>query len=143
MLRSEPHLRKKIPLGVRIVAILNLISGFGLFLNIIVNLLIGGSYTSIFSPMSTSTESIIVDSLVVIPCLFVGFGFYGARRWSWTLAVILYSIDIGAILITIILSLESVTGLIRVVVPVIIVYYLSMSHVKEYFGKYKKAVIGV
>lgn len=129
------------PLGVRIVAILNLISGFGLFLNIIVNLLISGSYTSIFSPTSTSTESIIIDSVVVIPCLFVGFGFYGARGWSWSLAVVLYSIDIGAILITIILSLESVTGLIRVVIPVIILYYLSMSHVKEYFGKRKAALM--
>ena len=140
MLRSEPQLRKKIPLGVRILAILNLIFGFAILLNVIIYLLIGGGYTSVFSP---TDSSLIVDALIAILCLVVGFGFYGARRWSWTLAVVLYSINMGAIILRTILGLDSVAELIRLVIPAIVVYYLSMSHVKEYFGKNRKAVTGI
>ena len=114
MLWSEPQLRKHIPLGVRILAILNLIFGFAALLNLIY-LLIGGVYVSIFSPTDSSTETIVINTLIAILCLIVGFGFYMAKRWSWswTLAVVLYSINMGAIIFRTVVGLDSVGELIR------------------------------
>ena len=82
-------------------------------------LLIGGVYISNFSPTDSSTETIIVDTLIAILCLIVGFGFYGAKRWSWswTLAVVLYSINMGAIIFRTVVGLDSVVELIRLVIP--------------------------
>ncbi len=88
--------------------------------------------------MSTaSAESLVLGAVVVafaILGLGLGVGFLGGRGWAWTLGVVVYilSLPLG---VWEVVSASIVGGGIRVVVGLIILYYLTRPKVKVFFGR--------
>jgi uncharacterized membrane protein (DUF2068 family) len=117
------NLKRKMPLGVKIIALLNLIIGFA-FLAVGIEFLFSKFLTLLLTCL-----------LISIPSLIVGFSFYKAKKWGWIFAVISYSIGVIATIISAILGFTNSNGVTGVAISIIILAYLNMSHVKEYFGK--------
>src|SRR5574341_1186447 len=117
------NLKRKMPLGVKIIALLNLIIGFA-FLAVGIEFL--------FSKVLTL---LLTCLLVSIPSLIVGFSFYRAKKWGWIFAVVSYSIGVISTIISAILGFTNSNEVTGVAISIIILAYLNMSHVKEYFGK--------
>jgi hypothetical protein len=115
--------KKKMPLGVKIISLLNLIFGFG-FLIAGVELL--------FNENLTTSLFFMVFS---IPSLIVGFSFYNGKKWGWIFAIVSYTVGIVVTVISAALGFTNSNGYIGVVVSILIVAYLNMSHVKAYFEK--------
>ncbi len=121
MLTTKP--KKKMPLGVKIIALLNLIIGFAF--------LIGG-VELLFSGVSGQSLIFIVAS---IPSLLVGFSFYKGKQWGWIFAIVAYTVGIITSLIASALGSDAVGGTVGIIIPILIVVYLTMSHVRAYFGR--------
>lgn len=117
------NLKKKMPLGVKIIALLNLVIGFAF---------LAAGIEFLFSKVSTLPLTFV---LVSIPSLLVGFSFYKAKKWGWIFAVVSYSIGVIATIIAAVLGFTNSNGITGVAISIIILAYLNMSHVKEYFGK--------
>lgn len=116
-------LEKKMPMGVRVIALLNLIFGFGF--------LIAGIELLFSESLGVSLIFIVVS----IPSLIVGLSFYKRKKWGWIFAIISYSVGVIVSIISLALGFTNSDGLIGVVISVLIVAYLNMSHVKAYFEK--------
>lgn len=122
--------KKKMPLGVKIISLLNLIFGFG-FLIAGVELLFGENLTTSLFFMVFS-----------IPSLIVGFSLYKGKKWGWIFAIVSYSVGVVVTVISAALGFTNSNGCIGVVVSIFIVAYLNMSHVKSYFEKDTIAIYG-
>jgi hypothetical protein len=135
------------PTGITILAILALIGGvFGLIggLGIIaggalLGGMVGGAEGVAFGGMAFVVGIITLIGAVV----YLGF-FYGAwtaKAWGWMLGVIAALWSIGTQAISVLLSgdimanLISVSTIIGVAIPIIILYYLMTPGVKSYFGR--------
>lgn len=116
-------LKKTMPLGVKIIALLNLICGFGF---------LAAGIEFLFSETLGLSLTFIIIS---IPSLIVGFSFYKGKRWGWIFAIIFYSVGVIITITTIALGFTDRDAAIGVVVSILIVAYLNMSHVKAYFNK--------
>jgi hypothetical protein len=115
------------PLGVTIIGVIAFIGGlFGL---------VGGA--SVIS--GAAPEPLILGVVVVIFAflgLALGIGFLRGKGWAWTLGVLIYvlSLPLGAAEVTL-GGTGSFGGVVRVVVGLLILYYLTRPHVKAFFGK--------
>ncbi len=115
--------KKKMPLGVKIISLLNLIIGFGF--------LIAGVELLISENLARSLFFIVFSS----PSLIVGFSFYKGKKWGWIFAIVSYSVGVVVTIISAALGFTNSNGYIGVVVSILIVVYLNMSHVKAYFER--------
>jgi hypothetical protein len=125
------------PLGVTILAILQLIAGLlGLCLPTV--FLIGGALLAFIGPVGTfvGVLGIIAGLLMLIgPILhlIVAYGALNLRRWAWWLGIIATGVDIlGAVL-----NVWNGVGLIASIIPVgfslIVFVYLLMPGVRQAF----------
>ena len=146
---------KSRPIGVTIIAILNIIGG-------IIMLLIGLALAAAgailpFVPQSEFQQQNLtagdIDLSQVPPSLVgggilaiggiliaigiisfvVAYGLLKGRRWAWTLTVILSIISI--VLASISIAAGSIPSIISIIISGVILYYLYRPHVKAYFGK--------
>src|SRR5712692_7948564 len=128
------------PLGVTILAVLAILVG-------IFGLLAGVAIIGLSALISTSTllavgggilsglGLIIVGVVVVfsLTWLAVGFGFLNGKGWAWSLGMIFSVLSIlGAIAFTALGSYGSIVG---VVLWGMMIYYLTRTRVKSFFGK--------
>jgi hypothetical protein len=125
------------PLGIAILAVLNIIGGiFGLFGGIALAALSGtvsglpglGAISSGWL-VAVGIFAIIIGILPVA----VGWGFWKGSEWAWTLGVVLYII--GIIYGVVWLVQGNVSSLVSVIIGGLIVYYLFRPNVKAWFGK--------
>jgi len=115
------------PLGVTIIGVIAFIGGlFGLL----------GAVTAL---SGTVTEPPIIGVVVLIFGIFglaLGWGFLSGKSWAWTLGVLIYILSLPLGVSEVLLGgAGSFGGAVRVVVGVLILYYLTRPHVKAFFGK--------
>jgi hypothetical protein len=116
-------LNKTMPLGVKIIALLNLIFGFGFLA------------TGIEFLFSQTLELSLTFIIISVPSLIVGTSFYKGKRWGWIFAIIFYSVGVIITIATIALGFTDRDAAIGVVISILIVAFLNMSYVKAYFSK--------
>jgi hypothetical protein len=71
--------------------------------------------------------------------LFVGYGLLKGKRWSWTCAVLGYSLNIAFSVVDILMGTGHGSG-ISVAFSGIILYYLTWSTTRRYFVNAKKVI---
>ncbi len=128
------------PAGVTILAVLAILIG-------ILGLLAGIAIIGLSALISTSTLlgvaggilsglGMIIGGIVVVFSLIwlaVGFGFLNGKSWAWTLGMIFSVLSIlGAIAFT---AIGSYTSIVGVVIWGMMIYYLTRTRVKSFFGK--------
>jgi hypothetical protein len=138
------------PTGVTVLGVLQILGGvFGLLggAGLLVAAAIVGSTSfasqySGFSGYSTSTLSAIFYGfgafllILGILGLVIGIGFFSGKGWAWMLAIVVGVINIVANIVEIVIGLTSPSsGAIGIVIPIIIIYYLTRPRVKAFFGK--------
>jgi len=122
---------KKRLTGVTVLAILNIIIGIGDITNIAPLVGIGGMIGVFWLELEAIAG--LIEGILVLQgiVLFVlAYGFLGGKGWGWTLGLIfgIWDIVMGLILLP--------AGIIRIIYGAIIIYYLTRSHVKAFFGKH-------
>lgn len=123
--------QKKRPLGVTVLAILNIIIGIADMTNIapIVGM---GSMIGVFW-FDLGTLAWLVEGTLILQgiVLFIlAYGFLSGNSWAWTLGLIfgVWDIAMGLILLP--------AGIIRIIYGAIIIYYLMKPNVKAFFSKH-------
>ena len=135
------------PLGVTIIAILNVISG-------IIMLAGGAGLATLGSALPTMTTvdpnaggqmalvgllgggAVAVGAVLIIlgiVSFIVAWGLFKGKGWAWTVTLILSAISI-------IMGIVSLVGgnfgaIVNIIIAGIVIYYLFRPHVKAYFGK--------
>lgn len=142
------------PLGIAILAVLDIIGGILAF--------IGGIGMAAVSAVVNDPEirdmirdsmisagvadvDAILDILATVLIVFgailfimglvgiaVGWGFWKGSGWAWIVGVIFYIVGIGISAVGMVWSLTNVIG---VIIGVVILYYLFRPNVKAWFGK--------
>lgn len=142
------------PLGVSIIAILNVISG--------IIMLIGGvGLAAVGSALPTMTtvnpnaggQMALVGLLgggaaaaagavlivLGIVSFIVAWGLFKGKGWAWTVTIILSAISV-------IMGIVSLVGgnfgaVVNIIIAGVVIYYLYRPHVKAYFGKSATSVV--
>jgi len=102
------------------------------------------------SPLTSSQQSALIEGTgpiltvvgaVLIPLgvasLIVGYGLLKAKRWAWSIAIVLSAILFAINVISLIGgNMSAITSaVVGMVINGIILYYLSRRNVRQYFGK--------
>jgi uncharacterized membrane protein HdeD (DUF308 family) len=111
------------PLGVTIIAILMIIVGILSIAGGAILFLLGG----------------FVLVAVGIASIVVAYGLWKAKRWAWTITLILSAI--GVISGITYLALGKFQGIGNVIINGVIIYYLFRPNVKAFFGKMQPSAI--
>jgi hypothetical protein len=141
------------PLGVSIIAILNVISG--------IIMLIGGvGLAAVGSALPTMTTvnpnaggqmalvgllgggAAAVGAVLIvlgIVSFIVAWGLFKGKGWAWTVTIILSAISV-------IMGIVSLVGgnfgaIVNIIIAGVVIYYLYRPHVKAYFGKTATSVV--
>jgi hypothetical protein len=141
------------PLGVSIIAILNVISG--------IIMLIGGvGLAAVGSALPTMTTvnpnaggqmalvgllgggAAAVGAVLIvlgIVSFIVAWGLFKGKGWAWTVTIILSAISV-------IMGIISLVGgnfgaVVNIIIAGVVIYYLYRPHVKAYFGKSATSVV--
>jgi hypothetical protein len=141
------------PLGVSIIAILNVISG--------IIMLIGGvGLAAVGSALPTMTTvdpnaggqmalvgllgggAAAVGAVLIvlgIVSFIVAWGLFKGKGWAWTVTIILSAISV-------IMGIVSLVGgnfgaIVNIIIAGVVIYYLYRPHVKAYFGKSATSVV--
>lgn len=128
------------PLGVTILAILDILVGiFGLLAGVAViglSVLIDTSALLGTGGGILTGLGLIIGGVIVVFSLIwlaVGFGFLNGKGWAWSLGMVFSVLSIlGAIAFTALGSYGSIVG---VVLWGVMIYYLTRTRVKSFFGK--------
>jgi uncharacterized membrane protein (DUF2068 family) len=102
------------------------------------------------SPLTSSQQSALIEGsgpiltvigAVLIPIgiasLVVGYGLFKAKRWAWSVAVVLSAIGFAINAISLVTgNLSAITSaVVGMAINAIVLYYLSRRNVRQYFGK--------
>lgn len=127
------------PTGITIIAILEVLGGlvfFGLgaIILLIAGILGAGFRTANFPVLGSITGIIlgVIGLILVIIGIInfvIAYGYWSGRTWAWTMGMVFAVLGIIIGLITL------PGGMIRIILDVLIVYYLTRPHVKAFFGK--------
>ena len=134
------------PQGVTIIAILAFIGGIfaivaGLGLTVLGGILggalaasgeaAGGMFGGLLAIFGIGTLGLGIAEIVV------GWGLWGLKAWAWAVSVIVFIVNIMLTLLTALggNSLISISTLIGIAIPAIILYYLMTPPVKAAFGR--------
>jgi hypothetical protein len=143
------------PLGVTVIAILNVIGGIMMMLGGI-TAVTGGAVLSNMSPetlqqgipgtgmeaLSSVSTSVLGGGVIVVGAILIGlaifsfvvaWGLLKGREWAWTATVVLSVISIVFGVISLVAG--NWLSIINIIISGIIIYYMYRPHVKAYFGK--------
>ena len=102
------------------------------------------------SPLTSSQQSALIEGsgpiltvigAVLIPIgvasLVVAYGLFKAKRWAWSVAIVLSAIGFAINVISLVTgNMSAITGaVIGMAINGIVLYYLSRRNVRQYFGK--------
>ena len=144
------------PTGVTILAVLAILGALGLLFSgaalIGLGLLLGTLAATVditnainnagypgLSSLGVGTLSALVIALGAVVAILgilylaVGIGFFGGKRWAWTLGIIVSVI--GIVLAIVQLAFGNYGSILSLIISLLIVYYLMRPHVKTFFGK--------
>ena len=156
-MQSTPKSR---PVGVTIIAILNIIGGIIMLFGAIALITIGavlptlpqtafnqsrlqGNLTAGQAPMPPMVPQSLLGGIGIafgvvllalsIASFVVAYGLLKGLGWAWTVTVILSIISV--VLNAISIATGNIGGIVSIIISGIILYYLYRPHVKAYFGK--------
>lgn len=126
------------PLGITILAILAGLGGIGFLLlaamvgalSAMIGMLGMGAEVP-FLGIIAGFVMIFMGIFIILAVLYfaVAYGLWTGKGWAWTLSIILFVLDI-------ILGLAMLPGgIVTIIIAVLIIWYLTRPHVKEFFGK--------
>ena len=97
--------------------------------------LIGGS-----GPILTALGVILIP--LGIASLVVAYGLLKAKRWAWSIAILLSAFLLVINVISLVTgSMSAITSIVvGIVINAIVLYYLSRGNVRQYFGKFTDKV---
>ena len=134
------------PMGVTIIAILAIIGGiFAIIAGL--GLTIGGSILGGALAASGEASGGLFGGMLAIfgvgtlglgiAELVTGWGLWGLKPWAWMVAVIVFIVNIALTLLTALGggNLISLSTIIGIAIPAIILYYLMTPAVKSAFGR--------
>jgi len=150
------QLKPKRPTGVTILAVLAILGAIGLLFSgtalIGLGILLGTLAASVditnainnagypgLSSLGVGTITALIIALgavfLILGILYlaVGIGFFGGKRWAWTLGIIVSVI--GIVLAIVQLVFGNYGSILSLIISLLIVYYLMRPHVKAFFGK--------
>ena len=158
-MNNNPNLLAHRPTGVTIVGVLFIIGGAlallagiatlsavpfaanlmpngvsnGLQLNGQQSALIGGS-----GAILTAIGTVLIPLGIVT--LAVAYGLFKAKKWAWSIAVVLSAVLFAINVISLVTgNMSAITGaVIGMAINAIVLYYLSRRNVRQYFGKATK-----
>jgi uncharacterized membrane protein (DUF2068 family) len=122
-----PGAKSKRPMGVAVLAAVAFIGG-------VFGILGGGLVLSGATSVSPLFGTVVVVFGVLGPILGVGF-FIGAS-WAWVLGLVVYVLSIPLGIAEVLSTGQAIVGgVIRLVVGLVIIYYLTRPRVKAFFRK--------
>jgi|SRR5581483_2355392 len=91
-------------------------------------------------PILTALGAILIP--LGIASIVVAYGLFKAKRWAWSIAVVLSIIGFAVNIISLVSSnMSAITGaLVGMAINAIVLYYLSRRNVRQYFGKVTSAM---
>ncbi len=138
------------PTGVTVLGVLAILIGLGglvtggLLLAVSAALStvnIGATYPQL-AGIATGTIAIILGVLgavlLILGILYLvtGIGFFGGKGWAWTIGLIVSILSIVVNIAQVVISPGGIGGaVISIIIPLLILYYLTRPHVKAFFGK--------
>jgi len=143
-----PYYRPPRPLGVTILAILQIISGIW---DIVLGslLLLGFVVVGVFVGFGLITAAFLGVALVAfilaILSFVLAYGLWKGRRWAWVWSIItaVLGLILGIIgLVLVGLTLETVVNIVPIVLYAIILIYLMTPRVRAFFGRTGGFMIG-
>lgn len=135
------------PVGVIILAVLNLIGGFwGIIFNLIVfffgGLLLTGGVVSGNAQATGGGAVLLVTTgvswFISVLAIAVSYGLFTLKEWAWSITYIIEIVNIITNVVRFFQSgslFEMVGALINIAIAVFILYYLNKPNVKNAFGK--------
>ena len=126
------------PLGVTIIAILAILGGIAGLLSGVLIVGFSALFASSFGAAGTllaGLGAIIGGAFIVVSLIWLaaGVGLLNGKSWAWTLEMLVnVLLLIGAIALAALRSYSSITG---VVIPGLMIWYLTRTRVKTFFGK--------
>ena len=90
-----------------------------------------GMSADMLAILSSATGGVFL--ILGIASLVVAYGLFKAKKWAWTVNVVLSFITIAMGIISI--ASGNIGGIASIAISGVIVYYLYRPHVKAYFGK--------
>jgi uncharacterized membrane protein (DUF2068 family) len=102
------------------------------------------------SPLTPSQQSALIEAsgpvltalgAILIPLgiasLAVAYGLFKAKRWAWSIAVVLSAILFAINVVSLVTgNMSAITGaVVGMAINAIVLYYLSRRNVRQYFGK--------
>ncbi len=142
------------PLGIAILAVLDIIGGIfafilGIFMaavstmvnnpdirDMIREAMISAGITDVEAVLEIIVTVVIVVGAIMfimgLVGIVVGWGFWAGKKWAWIIGVIFYTVGIVISAVGMVWSLTNVIG---VLIGVVILYYLFRPNVKAWFGK--------
>lgn len=118
------------PLGVTIIAILEIISGISsIVIGAVFSMLVGFVGADVFDMIGTSIMGIVSGTMVAmgVVAFVLAWGLLKGKSWAWTVTLIFTILNV-------IISIPSMNP-ISLAINFVILYYLYRPHVKAYFGK--------
>ena len=138
------------PTGVTVLGVLAILGGLGGIVAggvllaaaaIISTLNLSATYPQL-AGLAVGTIAAIIGILggliLIIGLLYLatGIGFFGGKGWAWTIGIIVSVLSIIVNIVQVIVFPAGIGGaIISIIIPLIIVYYLTRPHVKVFFGK--------
>jgi uncharacterized membrane protein (DUF2068 family) len=138
---NNPNLLAHRPTGVTLLGVLFVIGGAFALNN---GLELNGS------PLTPSQKSALVEGsrpvlialgATLIPLgiasLAVAYGLFKAKRWAWSIAIVLSGILLAINVISLVTGNMSaiISNVVGIAINGIVLYYLSSKNVRQYFGK--------
>lgn len=81
--------------------------------------------------ISSATGGLLL--ILGIASLVVAYGLFKAKKWAWTISVVLSVISIAMGIVSI--ATGNIGSIVSIAISGLILYYLYRPHVKAYFGK--------
>ena len=142
------------PLGVSIIAILNVISGIIMLIGGVGLAAVGsalptmttvdpnaGGQMALVGLLGGGAAAAVGAVLIVlgIVSFIVAWGLFKGKGWAWTVTIILSAISV-------IMGIVSLVGgnfgaIVNIIIAGVVIYYLYRPHVKAYFGKSATSVV--
>jgi len=136
-------LGKNRPTGVTVMGILQILTGLG---SLGLGFMLTASYAFLGSLMASGAEGVtfsagfgflaiagaIIGSILMVigvASLVIAYGLFKGRNWAWTLCLIF------AVIGAVFGILAFPAGLVTMFINALIIYYLTRSNVKQYFGR--------
>lgn len=114
---------KNRPTGIVILVVLQVLGALAF--------LLGGAAFLIFGGLLATLGGLLI--ILGLASFAVAWGLWTGKGWAWTVSLVLAALSVLLNIVGI--ARGDYTDIIGIIIPLIIVYYLTRPHVKVFYGK--------